>query len=205
MTLNQKKEKRRTKMVSGGFSNFAYYLQQYGVLDFLLPFILVFTIIFSVSTAVPVLNKKKQFRVIVSLVLALMFVVPHIIGYYPLGYDPVAVMNATLPSISLVAVAAVMLLILMGLFGTEFTGEAKPWIALIALGFVGYIFGAALGFWTGPYDAFAWWSPAITELMLILLVFGLIIWFVTKEDNSEGGIGKIFEGIEKGVGKYFKK
>tara|TARA_Y100000310_G_C20698725_1_gene827720 strand:- start:3889 stop:4470 length:582 start_codon:yes stop_codon:yes gene_type:complete len=192
-------------MVSGGFSNLAYYLQQYGVLDFLLPFILVFTIIFSVTSAVPVLNKKKQFRVIVALTLALLFVVPHIVGYYPLGYDPVAVMNATLPSISLVAVAAVMLMLLMGLFGTEFTGEAKPWIALVALAFVGYIFGAALGFWTGPYDAFSWWSPQITELMLILLVFGLIIYFITKEDTSDGGIGKIFEGLEKGIGKYFKK
>ena len=193
-------------MVSGGFSKLAFYLQQYGVMDFLLPFILVFTIIFAVSKAVPVLNEKKQFRVIISLVLALMFVVPHIIGYYPLGYDPVAVMNATLPSISLVAVASVMLLLLMGLFGTGFAGEAKPWIAIIALGFVAYIFGAALGFWIGPYDAFSWWSPEITELMIILLVFGLIIWFVTKDDTKPGeGIGGLFKNIEKGLEKYFNK
>ena len=193
-------------MVSGGFSKLAFYLQQYGVMDFLLPFILVFTIVFAVTETLPIFKEKKQFRVIISLVLALMFVVPHIIGYYPLGYDPVAVMNATLPSISLVAVASVMLLLLMGLFGTGFAGEAKPWIALIALGFVAYIFGASLGFWIGPYDAFSWWSPEITELMIILLVFGLIIWFVTKEDTpAGGGVGKIFKGIEDGLGKYFNK
>ena len=101
-------------MVGVGFSNIAYYFQTYGVMDFLLPFLLVFTIVFAVLQKTKIVGEgKKNFNVIIALVLALMFVVPHIIGSYPLGYDPVAVMNASLPSISLVAVASMMLLLLM--------------------------------------------------------------------------------------------
>ena len=103
-------------MASVGFSTLAYYFETYGVIDFLLPFILVFTIIFAVMQKTKILGDKKNFNVIIALVLALIFVVPHITGSYPLGYDPVQVMNESLPSISLVSVAAIMLLLLMGIF-----------------------------------------------------------------------------------------
>ena len=100
------------------FSSLAHYFQSYGVMDFLLPFLLVFTIIFAVTAKLPLFKDNKNFRVVIALVLGLVFVVPHITGDYPLGYDPVQVMNSALPSISLVSIAAVMLLLLMGLFGT---------------------------------------------------------------------------------------
>ncbi|MBI2111953.1 hypothetical protein HYT52_00255 [Candidatus Woesearchaeota archaeon] len=74
-----------------------------------------------------------NFFVILALILGLMFVVPHIMGYYPLGYDPVLVLNETLPSVALVAVAAIMLLILMGMFGTNFAKGAAPLIAIAAI------------------------------------------------------------------------
>ena len=93
-------------MVSTSFSNLAYYFQQWGVMDFLLPFLLVFTIIFAVMQRTKILGDKKNYNVIVALIVGLLFVVPHIMGSYPLGYDPVQVMNESLPSISLVAVAS---------------------------------------------------------------------------------------------------
>src|SRR3989344_4757807 len=127
-------------MVSAGFSDLAYYFQQWGVMDFLLPFLLVFTIVFAVMQRTKILGDKKNYNVIIAFILALLFVVPHIVGSYPLGYDPVQVMNESLPSISLVAVAAIMLLILMGIFGTKFSTSAVPIIALVAIGFVIYIF-----------------------------------------------------------------
>jgi hypothetical protein len=181
-------------------SNITRLLQDFGVLDFILPFILVFTIIYAVMKKTKILGDNKNFHIVIALVLSLLFVVPHIIGYYPLGYDPVLVMNATLPSISLIAVASVMLLILMGIFSTDFTKAAAPIIALLAIGFVVYIFGAALNIWNAPYDAFYWWTAEITELILVILVFGLIVYFITKEPSAKtpGGdfvknIGKLFE------------
>lgn len=184
-------------VLDNSFSNLAHYFQTWGVMDFLLPFILVFTIVYAVMQKTKILGDKKNFNVIIALVLGLLFVVPHIIGAYPLGYDPVQVMLDALPSISLVSVAAIMLLLLMGIFGTKFAKAAAPVIAIAALGFVAYIFGAALQVWTGPYEVFSWWTPETTELMVILLIFGLVIWFITKEDTKEKGVmGKLWGGLK---------
>lgn len=184
----------------GGVSSLATYFQTYGILDFLLPFILVFTIVFAVMQKTKILGDNKNFNVIIALVLGLLFVVPHIMGTYPLGYDPVQVMNETLPSISLVAVAAIMLLLLMGIFGTGFASAAKPLIATIAIIFVVYIFGASLNIWRGPYDVFYWWTTEVTELLIIILVFGLIVWFITKEPGGDAGtkiLGKAWDGFKE--------
>lgn len=186
------------------FSDVAVYLQSYGVLDFLLPFVLVFTIVYAILLKTKILGEKKNFNVIVALTLGLLFVVPHILGSYPLGYDPVEIMNATLPSISLVAVAAVMLLILLGLFGSGFADTGRPFIALLAAAFVVYIFGAALNFWRGPYDIFSWWTAETTELLIIILVFGLIVVYVTSDEGKGVKASDVGEGIQKALKYMFK-
>ncbi len=186
------------------FYNLATYFQAYGIMDVLLPFILVFTIVFAVMQKTKILGDKKQFNVIIALTLGLLFIAPHIGGTYPLGYDPVQVMNETLPSISLVSIAAIMLLLLMGIFGTGFAAAATPVIALAALGFVIYIFGASLRIWTGPSDTFYWWTPDITELMVILLIFGLIIWFITREPTSTTGMDT-FKKVWGGISSMFEQ
>jgi hypothetical protein len=185
----------------GGFAQLGYYFQTYGVMDFLLPFLLVFTIVFAVMQKTKILGEKKNFNVIIALAIALMFVVPHVIGTYPLGYDPVQVMNESLPSIALVVVASIMLLILMGVFGTDFSKSAAPIIAIGAIAFVFYIFGSALTIWTGPSEIFYWWTSEVTELMLIILVFGLVVWFIVKEP----GKGTAGTDMMKSVGKLFEK
>lgn len=187
-------------MSSLGYTAWASYFQTYGVLDFLLPFILVFTIVYAVLQKTKILGDKKNFNVILALILGLLFVVPHMLGTYPLGYDPVQVMNETLPSISLVAVAAIMLLLLMGIFGTDFAKSAAPLIAILAIIFVVYIFGAALNFWRGPYDIFYWWTTDVTELIIIILIFGLIIYFITKDPEKTRGTEAL-----KSFGKLFEK
>ena len=108
-------------MVSGYISNFGATLENIGVMDFFLPFLLVFAIIFAVLKRIKILGDRRNINGVVALILALLFVMPHIMGTYPLGYDPVQVMNEVLPSISLVAIAAIMLLILMGIFGADFS------------------------------------------------------------------------------------
>ncbi|MBU0579511.1 MAG: hypothetical protein ABH824_02975 [Nanoarchaeota archaeon] len=190
-------------MVGVGFSTLVQYFQSYGVVDFLLPFILVFTLIYAVTANMPLFKDHKNFRVIIALVLGLLFVIPHMIGTYPLGYDPVQVMNDSLPSISLVAVAAMMLLLLLGIFGKGFSQSASPLIALTAVGFVIYIFGSSLNLWAAPYDVFYWWTSDVTELMLIILVFGLIVWFITKEPGK-GSMGNTIKDVWKGVGGFLE-
>lgn len=185
------------------FSNIASYFQTYGIMDFLLPFLLIFTIVFAVLQRTKILGEdKKNFNIVIALVLALIFIAPHMTGSYPLGYDPVQVLNEALPSISLVAVAAIMLLLLLGIFGRDIGETLMPLIALAAIAFVIYIFGAtsALNLWRGPHDIFYWWSPELTELLLIILVFGLIVWFITKGPKEEGK-GTVLGGI----GEFLKK
>ncbi|MFH1276586.1 MAG: hypothetical protein ABIH82_05740 [Candidatus Woesearchaeota archaeon] len=173
-------------MVTYSFERLADLFVTFGVMDFLLPFMLVFTIIYAVLQKTHIMGEKKNFNVIMALVLGLMFVVPHIMGYYPLGYDPVLVLNSTLPSVALVAVAAMMLLILMGMFGTDFAKGAAPLIAILSIAFIVYIFGAALNLWVDPWFFADWWSPETTELLIILVVFGLVVFFIVREPKSEG-------------------
>ena len=169
-----------------GFQDLVYTLQNTGVIDFLLPFILVFTIVYAILQKIEIFGKEaKNFNVVISLVIGLLFVIPHISGAYPLGYDPVDVINQALPSVSLLAIAIVMVLIIMGLVAPDmkFAKGLSGLLTLFALLFVGYIFGASLGFWQGPYDIFYWWSSDITELLIIILIFGLIVGFITSDPN----------------------
>lgn len=186
------------------YGTLAAMLQNYGVMDFLLPFILVFTIVFAVLRKTHLLGDRKNFDVIISLVLGLTFVVPHVMGTYPLGYDPVAVLNAALPSISLVSIAAIMLLLLMGIFGTGFAAGAAPFIALASIGFVLYIFGATLDLWRGPYDVFSWWTPETTQLVVVILIFGVVVWIVAREPNSGTG-AETMKNVWKGISGLFEK
>ncbi|MBT4538782.1 hypothetical protein HOI26_02620 [Candidatus Woesearchaeota archaeon] len=168
------------------------FITNFGILEFLLPFLLVFTIIYAVAEKSKILGEKKAYNVVLAVIFGLLFVLPHQLGIYPLGYDPVAVLNASLPSIALVAVAAIMILLLMGVFGANFTTKIAPWIALASLGFVIYIFGSALGFWISPSTQLSWWTTELTELLIIILVFGGIVWLITKEPNNDPGPIKKF-------------
>jgi len=174
-------------MVSSAISNFASIFQNYGIVDFILPFLLVFTITYAVLKKSEVITKdpkKDVFNVVIAIVMGLLFVVPHLTGSYPLGYDPVEIMNNSLPHISLVSVAAIMVLLLLGIFGKDFGPSLTPLILIISLGFVIFIFGASLNLWNSPQDTFSWWTPELTEIMIIIFVFGLVIWFITKKDKT---------------------
>lgn len=187
-----------------GLGNLGNILQTWGVVDVLLPFILVFTISYAVLQKSGVLGQDaKNFNVVVALVLGLLFIVPHVIGAYPVGYDPVVVLTASLPSISLVAVASIMLLLLLGIFGGEFKDAAMPFIVFGALAFVVYIFGSSLNFWTGPYDIFGWWTQELTQLLIIILIFGLIVKWITKDPNqpAPSAIDSFTELLKKFAGK----
>ena len=164
-------------------------VESYGVLDFFIPFILVFTIVFAILQQSKILGEKsKNFNVVVALVLGLLFVIPHMTGQYPPGYDPVEIMNEALPSISLVGVSIIMVMILLGLFGGKFSNAFNPFILLISLGFVVYIFGSSLGLWNAPNDVFSWWTEETTELMLVIFVFAIIVVLITHEKTDLSGL-----------------
>lgn len=177
-------------------------LESYGLTDALLPFLLIFTIVFAVLQKTNILGAgKKNFNVVVALVLALTAVIPHVTDAYPEGYDVIEILNTALPQVSMIAVAAIMLMLLVGLFGAEskwLGGSLSGWMAIISFIIIVVIFGGAAGWWTNISELFTWWDEDTTALFVIILVFGIIVWYVTRpETKGEGAVrfGKLIENV----------
>ena len=93
-------------------------LENMGLTDVLLPFLLIFTILFAVLEKAKIFgDDKKNINVMISLIVGLIVVIPHITGSYPANADIVEIMNRAIPNISVIIVAIIMLLILIGIFG----------------------------------------------------------------------------------------
>lgn len=182
--------------VSYQLENFIQNLEVWGIADVLLPFILIFTIVFAVLQKSNLLGEgKKNFNVVVALVIALSVVIPHVLGTYPSRYDVVDIMNQVMPQIALVAVAFLMVLILAGLMGAKIIGEGFGGIFVIAaLIAVLAIFGSALGWWQSSWF-YNFFGEETVAVVVMLLVFGIIIWFITND--SKKGIEGAGEGVKK--------
>jgi hypothetical protein len=139
--------------LEGNLLNFLSGLYDMGILVFLL----VFTIVFAVLQKSQILGSgKKNFNVSVALVMGLLVIIPHMTGQYAPGYDVVDIVNTALPDISLLAIAAIMLLMLIGLFGGEarwMGGSLSGWMAIIGFIFVVVIFSSAAG-WTSNFNVY---------------------------------------------------
>jgi hypothetical protein len=180
-------------MVSSNFQleSFIRTLESWGLTDVLLPFLLIFTLVFAILQKTRILGQdKKNFNVVIALVMALTVVIPHISNNYPINYDPVDIINGFLPGISLILVAVLMLFILVGIWGAEASwagGSPSAFIALIAAIAVLWIFGASAGWWNGWSWFIRFFGSDAVSLIIIILVFGIIIWFITKSDSKTTG------------------
>ena len=185
-------------------------LDAMGLTDVLLPFLLIFSIVFAVLNKAKLFGKdKKNIDVIVALVIALLVVIPHVTGTYPPGGDVVEIMNNAIPNVSIVIVAIVMLLIMIGVFGVnlDIAGSSLGGIiALLAALIVFFIFGRSAG-WFGknlpPWLGFLN-NPDTMALIVVLLVFGIIVAFVTGDDDNRAGEGfmDFFNEIGKSLTRH---
>ena len=178
-------------MAELAFESFMQSLERVGFVDVLLPFLLIFTIIFAVLEKTHILGEgKRNMNVGIAMIFALLVVIPHVTGNFPAGYDPVAIINAALPSISLVIVAVIALMILIGVFAHDriLLGMTAPgWVGLFSVVTLVFIFGSAAGWWTtGILD---WldqiFGSDIIAILIMILVFGIIIAFVTGGGEHE--------------------
>ena len=159
-------------------------LESWGLMDVLLPFLLIFVVIFAILQKSRILGENaRRFNAIVSLIISLIVVIPHVLGIYPPNGDIVTIMNTAIPQVSIIVVAIVMLLILVGIVGGErnwMGGSLSGWIAIAAFIAILYIFGAAAGWWTG-WDWFhRFFGAEAVAIVIMLLVFAIIVWWITK-------------------------
>ncbi|MDO8643043.1 MAG: hypothetical protein Q7R76_05710 [Candidatus Woesearchaeota archaeon] len=190
---------------SGGtfFERGVLALEQLGISDVLLPFILIFTIVFAIAHRSKMFGEnRKNIEVIISLVMAFSVIIPHVTGDYPGQWDVVNIINSALPNVSLVIVLILMALLLIGLTGHHVTltgSSTSGLIVLVAFIVVGYIFGAAANLWSINDKLSFLNNPDTQALVVVVLVFGMIVYFITKEDKVQG------EKWLEQIGKHFTK
>ena len=182
--------------------DFLVQLEQFGLLDAIIPFLLIFTIVFTVSKRVNILGENKGVHMILALSLALIVVVPHITGTYPEGQDVVKIINNALPNVSLLVVVIVAALILAGLFTPAGQMPFKGgFFALLSAGAIIYIFGLSAGWW----NSIGWLgflsNPDVQAVAIIVLVFALVIFLITSDNpltsatNVSEGFRRMFGGL----------
>lgn len=193
-----------------GFERLVESLETIGFVDVLLPFLLIFTVIFAVLEKTKILGEgKRNMNVGLAFVFALLVVVPHVTGKFPAGYDPVKVINAALPTVSLLVVAIIALLILIGVFAHDrvMLGLTAPgWVGLFSILAIVFIFGSASGWWqTGVLD---WleniFGSNVVAVLIMLLVFGIVIAFVTGGGEGEKTTGA-WNKLGFNLGELFPK
>lgn len=175
------------------FDNFAYLLDQWRI-EILLIFLLIFVIVYAVLQKTKILGEgKKNLNVVVALIVGLLVVVPSVTGRFPPNADPVKIISEALPSVSIVLVAIIFLLILIGVFGQEqvFLGMAMPgWVAFFSLITIVIIFGGAAGWWSGYLGQnleYIFGTESIA-IVIMLLAFGLVIAWITSEPKQGQGM-----------------
>ena len=196
----------------GVFQDGLLQLEEAGILDVVLPFILVFTIVFAVLQKTKILGEdkdgkpRKNFNAVIALVMGLAVVIPHVIGSYPSPEsDVVLIINNALPNVSAVMVAVIMLLLIMGVFGGEVNiagSGLAGWAVIFAIIATVVIFGNAANWFDLPGWLNFLEDSETQALIIVILVFALIIWFITKEDKEKKpGELSFMEGLGKALQK----
>jgi hypothetical protein len=193
----------------GIFQDTFYYLQQWGILDVLIPFMLIFTIVYAVLQKINIFAKKdatgkdigagKRFNAIIALAITLTAIIPHVLGTYPPGTDIIVIINNSLPEVVLLIVAVLLLMIMLGLVygewpaGTALAGIAAIGSAVILIGiFLSNII-------TIPILSYL--DPQLQTLIVVIVVFGLVFLYVTYESEGKKTWGEQIGSLFKEVGK----
>lgn len=186
---------------------FQTFSETFALSDFLLPFLLVFVISFAILDKAKIISSRKKINVIIAVILGLVFVIPHITNNYSaIGFDPVDVINQSLPQVGVILVAFVMLFILLGVVVTK---EGKPgqWLInivnIVSIVAIILIFLQAVGLLNVSWISWLFESDEVLAFVVMILVFGLVIGYITKEEKPKGG--KAGEKIKEFLGELGMK
>jgi hypothetical protein len=197
------------------YQEIAVRLQEIGMLDLILPFMLIFVVVFAIMQRSKILGEEsRKFNVIVALVMGLLVVLPHAIYGQPGGTaelslsvggkalpDVVNIINNALPSISVWLIAILMVMLLLGMFGVEaldIRGKGIfPWILIAVVLIVLYVFAISANWLQSP-GWLDWLNDRTNQaVLMILLVFGLVVWYVTSSEEEETNKPGVFDMLRE--------
>lgn len=194
-------------MALQGFADLFRWMEGYNMLDAFLPFMLIFVLVFATLQKTKIIGTgEKKFNVIVAFILSFIAVLPHLTGTYPANADIVSIMNKALPNISLVMIVIISFMLLIGVFApVNIAGSMLGGVfVLISIIAVIFFFGQAAGIW--PSVSSPTWNflndPDTQAVVIILVVFGFVLWFITREEGGAsvgGGIGKFISGLRDSI------
>ncbi len=155
--------------------------QDVGLYEVILPFMLIFTVSFAILQKVKVLGDKKEFNVIVALVIGLLFVR----NQYLVG-----LINRFLPNVSLFMIVILMFLLVFGIFAGEYKGWTGIMLSIAFIVSLAFILIALSSDFIGQDTFLPDWIVNMddqTKSMIFLVgTMIIIIWLVTR-DTSPGG------------------
>lgn len=174
--------------VGGQLQQILRILEQWGFVDAFLPFLLIFVLLFAILNRVKLFqtssNKAdRRLNGLISFAISLMVVIPHVLGRYPRNMDPVILINTLLPSAAVLIVAILLLMLLLGLTQENLPSVASAWIGYLGIIILGIVIASVIWpTWTqGTFLS----DPTLQALVIILLVMGLVVWFVTRTEGEE--------------------
>ncbi|MDK2849438.1 MAG: hypothetical protein PWP03_848 [Candidatus Woesearchaeota archaeon] len=194
------------------FYDFFWQMKEIGVGDVFIPFLLIFTILYALLQGLSIFGKtstSKKISVVLSLVMALLVVMPHVTGDYPPGKDVVLIINQAIPGIVGFIIAVIMFFILVEAFG-----GTKPNLnnlggifVILSIIVILVIFGNAAGWFGSNSSTSSGWlnflsDPDVATFIVIILVFGLVLWLIVHEPND--GSGKGNGSFGQTLDKFFK-
>ncbi len=169
----------------GGATGVLQMLQNWGIIDGLLPFLLIFTLMFAILNQIGIFKGDRKISGVIAGTIAALIVIPHMLGgIYPAGYDPINIINQMLPSAGILLIAILLVLLMLGLVkGKESHTGLMTWVVIIAVGIL--LLSIVSAIWPSiPILKYISADASLLTLLIVILVFGLIVWFVTKDDSK---------------------
>ena len=171
---------------SGSSNSLINLLQQYGFVDLVIPFVLIFAVLFAILSKVSLFSgdEGKKYNAVIAIAIALLIVMPHALS--PSPSDAVSVINRFLPEFVFITMALLILLMLLGLVGggtTALNSGITGIAALIAVIYLALVIINAVSPTGLPFLFLS--DPNFQALVIVILVLGLVIWYITKSPTAQ--------------------
>lgn len=188
-------------------------LVQNGLIE-LLVFLLIFVVTFGILRKIHLfaknssseeLAKVRKVHLLISLAMGATILFPRYAPGYS-QYDVIAIIERSLPQVSLLVIALVGLIVLLGIFNLKLGGSSgnplRGVLSLVLVGAVIWIFGGSAGwYWNLPY----WMTQELAAVAIALIIFGLVVGFIMGPDKSNRKYKNLKEFIDAGDNRDWKK